>query len=50
MRIIIVVVLISLLGSVEILKIGLVLPSCMKMVSKINNLMDSENYLLENYF
>lgn len=25
-------------------------PKCIKMVENINNLMDSENYLLENYF
>jgi hypothetical protein len=45
-QIITVVLLITLLGSLEILKIGLVLPSCMMMVYNINSLMDSENYLL----
>ena len=27
-----------------------VFPTCIKMVQDINDLMDSENYLLENYF
>ncbi len=49
-QILIVVLLLAMLGGLEILKVGLVLPSCMQMVQKINDLMDSENYLLENYF
>lgn len=48
--VIVLLIVILLFAGIEIGEIAVLLPSCKKMVKLINDLMDTENFLLENYF
>ena len=50
LQVLVLLIVIFLFAAIEIAEIATLLPSCKKMVKLINDLMDTENFLLENYF